>query len=375
MNFLKLEKYIDSLADSGIPGCDCAVYSGYRQIFRHMQGYRDYAKTSPVSDNDLYMMFSVTKVLTCAAIMRLHEEGRIDLDSYVANYLPAFASMKVRHGENVADAKIPVTIRHLMTMTAGLDYNVYSPSVLEVLKSTNGKASTGELIDAIAREPLSFEPGTHFQYSLCHDVLAGVIEVITGMTFAAYLREVFFSPLNMKNSFFHLDEYNMPRLADLYTYDPKNHIYNKIAIPNWFIPSPNYESGGAGLFSSVDDYMLFASALACGGVSAAGVQILSVESIDMMRTDELSAQCYSDFVNFGKKGYSYGLGVRTLIDQSASGSPVGEFGWDGAAGSYVLIDPVNKISVFYAQHVTNCNHVYEEIHPTIRDTVYECLGF
>lgn len=374
MDFTKLSVFIDSLGSQGIPGCDCAVFSGHKPVFRKMQGHKDSAGKIPVSHNDIYLLFSITKILTCCAIMKLIEEEKIFPDSDVSVYLPAFSEMTVRTSNGLRPAYKRITIRHLMTMTAGLDYNIQSPSVSDVLNATCGKASTIEIIDAIAREPLSFEPGTHYQYSLCHDVLAGVIEVVSGMTFSGYLNKIFFEPLGMKNSFFHPDAAASKRIADFYLYDPKNRISTKTDVFTGFVPSENYDSGGAGLYSSVDDYIKFASALACGGISSAGTQLLKRSSIDMMRKDQLSGDLRADFDKLSKKGYSYGLGVRTLIDSNSSKSPVGEFGWDGAAGSYVLIDPDNGISIFYAQHIMNCSFAFEHIHPTIRDLTYECMG-
>ena len=136
----------------------------------------------------------------------------------------------------------------------------------------------------------------------------------------------------------------------------------------------HYESGGAGLAATVDDYSKVLEALANGGVGANGSRILKSQSIDTMRRNWLTEQELADFSKTGKVGYGYGLGVRTLIDGTRSRSPVGEFGWDGAAGAYALIDPENRISIFYAHEILGMLEAYSEIHPTIRDLTYEALG-
>jgi CubicO group peptidase (beta-lactamase class C family) len=139
--------------------------------------------------------------------------------------------------------------------------------------------------------------------------------------------------------------------------------------------SDNYESGGAGLISTSNDYILFLDAMCNGGVSREGYKLLSLESINEMRTDQLHGASKKDFGLLEKFGYSYGLGVRTLVDREISGarSPLGEFGWDGAAGAYALIDVENRMAIFYAQHVLGCGYAYGIVHPKIRDLAYEML--
>ena len=146
-----------------------------------------------------------------------------------------------------------------------------------------------------------------------------------------------------------------------------------IELLDGFKITENYESGGAGLAGTVDAYSLFADALCNGGVGVTGKRILGEKMIRLFMTGYTTGIMQDDFVVTGKKGYRYGLGVRVLNDTAESKSPVGEFGWDGAAGAYVMIDPVNHISIFYAQHIVGFPKVYSEIHPVIRDLVYEAL--
>jgi len=301
--------------------------------------------------------------------MKLIEENRLSLKDEVCEYLPAYRDMTVKNGKRIVKAKKKITIRDLMTMTAGLDYDINSPSIKKIIEDTGGKAGTREVVEAMAIEPLSFEPGTRYQYSLCHDVLAAVIEVITGRLFSGYLAKIIFDPLNMKDSKLKADEKDYLRLSPMYTYDPKNMTSEKIPQKNYFLITENYESGGAGLVSSVNDMIKFTDALSDGKE-----RVISTDSIQRMSRNELKGKPLEDFKTLGKKGYGYGLGVRTLIDKSSSRSPIGEFGWDGAAGSYALIDPKSGLSIFYAQHVMGCAYAYDRVHPEIRDMVYEIAG-
>ncbi|MHB1455046.1 MAG: serine hydrolase domain-containing protein [Saccharofermentanales bacterium] len=374
MDFNRLTDYIDSLGQYGIPGCDCAVYHRHQPVFRHMQGFSDAGRTVPVSGNDFYWLFSATKLFTCAAAMQLTERGLLGLDDPIRQYLPAFTEMMVRSDAGLVSVRNPITVRSLMTMTAGLDYNVQMPSILEVRQLTGNQATTREIVDAIAKEPLSFEPSSHYQYSLCHDVLGAVIEAAAGQSLGEYLRMNIFEPLGISSATFRMTDDVRSRLTATYMYNNDTRTSESISSDNGFILSDCYESGGAGLLCTAGDYIRFADALANGGVGANGIRILSEDSIDRMRHNELDDICYEDFKKLGKTGYSYGLGVRTIVDRSASRSPVGEFGWDGAAGCYVMIDPINHIAIFYAQQVHNCGYAFNDIHPAIRDLTYECLG-
>lgn len=373
MNFQKLTDYIDSLSKFGIPACDCVIYHKHEPIYRHMQGFSNAEKTKPTSNDDLYWFYSATKPVTCTAVMQLVEKGKINIDDAVYKYLPSFGDLTVRNGDKIEPARKVMTIRNLLTMTGGLNYDFNMPSILEVVKNSNNKATTQEIVNAIAKEPLSFEPSAHYQYSLCHDVLAAVVEVASGQVFSEYLYQNIFEPLGIGNATFHQSESTRKKMSELYIYNNDDQTASRIPNENCFVVSEAYESGGAGLICNADDYIKFADALCNNGEAANGARILSKDSVDKMRNNELDKDCYEDFKQLGKIGYSYGLGVRTLVDKSASKSPVGEFGWDGAAGSYVMIDPVNNLAIFYAQHINGCSYAYNVIHPTIRDMTYEIL--
>ena len=137
---------------------------------------------------------------------------------------------------------------------------------------------------------------------------------------------------------------------------------------------PNNESAGSGLISSVDDYSRFADAMANGGVGKNGVRILKAETIDLMRTNQLPLLKDPTFTCWTGPGYGYGLGVRTMVDNSAGQrSPVGEFGWDGASGTFTLMDPTNKLSLFFAMHVRGWTRYFGDCHIPLRDLTYQCL--
>ena len=134
-----------------------------------------------------------------------------------------------------------------------------------------------------------------------------------------------------------------------------------------------FESGGGGLIGGVEGYSKVIAALANGGVTGKGERLLTEKSIRLFMTPYTSGELQLDFMKMQKFGYSYGLGVRVLTEKGSSRSPLGEFGWDGAAGAYVLIDPIHHLTIFYAQHTLAYDAVFTEVHPRIRDLVYEAL--
>lgn len=389
MGFERLTAYLDSLAERyGVPGADMKITRGHEVVYRHMTGFSDYEKRVPVSENDVYNIYSGSKPITMAGVMQLIERGQLGLDDRLDTYLPEFAHMKYAtdfqfgkfpfawpdENSPLAEATKPMLIHDLMSMTSGMSYNLDAAPVRRVVERSGGEASTREVVAAMAEMPLLSEPGTHYSYALSHDVLAAVVEVITGMRFRDYMKQNVFEPLGITRMYYQVPEEEKPHLAAQYA---KSWHTGEIR-PDSSMPyriTKNYDSGGAGLVTSVDEYSKFAEAMANGGVGATGERILKPESIDLMRKNWLNETQLADFALTGKLGYGYGLGVRTLIDGSHSKSPVGEFGWDGAAGCYVVIDPVNRIGMFYAQEIMGMMEAYSEIHPTLRDLAYEAMGF
>lgn len=375
MNFEKLTAYIDSLKNEGIPGSDLIVFKDHECIYRHFTGLRDREKSIPMDGNELYWIYSATKVHTCTAALQLVEQGLIGLDDPVGKYLPAYNTLSVIENGRVRANWKTMTVRHLFAMQGGLNYDIESPSIMKAKFYSGNKADTQTLVNAMAEEPLSFDPGTNYQYSLCHDVLAAIIEVVSGMKFSEYLKKNLWSKLGMTDIGFTLTEDKKARFATQYQFDEATHTSSLFALgdKNRYQLTPNYESGGAGLLTSVETYILLSDALACGGVGKTGERILKEETIDLMRTNQQTDDAYKTWLTFNRIGYGYGLGVRTLIDDTHSKSPVGEFGWDGAACAYTMIDPKNHVSCYYAQQVMGCGYGYYTIHPTIRDLIYEGL--
>ena len=349
MDFSRLENYLDGMPSRGVPGCDIAVTLEGKEVYRHQSGFR--RENEPMNGKEAVYVYSMTKPITTCCAMRLIQEKKLSLSDRVCDYISEFSN----HPD--------MTIEHLMTMRGGLDYDLEAPAILEQV--ANG--TTRSIVGAMAAKPLQFEPGTDFLYSLCHDVLAGVIEVVTGMRFSDYVAQTVFRPLGMEHSSFHFDGYQLDNLMDQYEWT-ENGIRRIGRYYNNYRFNEDYESGGAGLITSCEDYIKFSTAMANGGAG-----IIAPETIDLWRSKVLSGRAKASFDLFNRIGYNYALGVRVLVDDSKTKSSIGEFGWDGAAGAYTLIDPARKLAVVYIQNVRGFPDVYDKFHPEIRELVYEGL--
>ena len=356
MNKQKLDAVLEHITELGTPGCSMIIHKDHEEIYRGKAGVNDTETNSPIEYDAIVNLYSSSKVITCVAMMQIIGNGKVLLDDPLYKYLPEFKNVQVRdhdsHGREFLRAPVrDITIRHLMTMSAGLDYDLGSEPIRRVRERTGGRCPTVETMRELATKPLLFDPGEHYEYSLCHDVLGAVIEVCSGMSFGEYLKKNIFEPLEMNDTTFHLTDEQKKRLACQYRYNGETGKVDKITTDCAYILGTEYESGGAGIFSTLDDYGKFVDALACGGVGKNGARIISEDMLSLMHENQFTdAVRYADFAH---AGYGYGLGVRTHIDRGASGcpAPLGEFGWGGAAGTQMIIDPVNHISMFYLQHM------------------------
>jgi len=372
MNFDSLARYLDAIPSKGVPGCDMTIWIDHKPVFRHMAG--EGRPGTPIDGTETYWLYSATKVFTMTAAMAAVEKGLLKLDDPVSKFLPEYADLTVTDGGTVRPAKTVLTVEHLMSMRGGFDYELNTPALRACYRKYGATATTRQVAEALASQPLNFDPGTHMRYSLCHDVTAAVIEAAAGQPYGEFLNENIIAPLGMKTMTFHPTPEQTARIAACYQWDQKQRPQPRNPMINPYrLQSEAYESGGAGLFGDLDSYILLTDALANGGVGANGARILSRASIDEMRRDRQTGDCRADFDTLGKVGYSYGLGVRTLVDNSRSRSPIGEFGWDGAAGAWTMVDVDRHIAAFYIQHVHNCGRAFEEFHPAIRDLIYEGL--
>lgn len=372
MDFSCVEKRMHALLDLGVPGCSISIRRDHEERYRYVCGVRDCDTRVPMTGEESFYIFSCSKPITMAATMQLIERGVLSLDTPVSKFLSEYAEMMVEENGTLVPAREPITIRHLMTMSAGLDYDIRA-AIENAGLDKQTDITTRQIAEAMAKRPLLFHPGERFKYSMCHDVMGAVIEAATGMRFGAYLQEHIFAPLGMTNTGFNRD---VPCVVGQYECLEETGELVDIGTEHPYNFNKNYESGGGGLVSTLDDYALFADAMACGGVGATGARILTETSIDALRENQMGKFVKNPtFSCAAGPGYGYGLGVRTLIDKSqGQRSPLGEFGWDGANGAFLIVDPVNHLSFVFMQHIRNWPRLMGEFYAPIRDEVYDVLG-
>ena len=312
-------------------------------------------------------------------MLQLYEQGRFLLTDPVGLYLPEFSHMTVEHRHSADTAQI--TMRQLFTMTAGLSYNLETEPLQALYREKPDCYTTREFVGALAQSPLLFQPGEHWYYSLAHDVLAACVEAISGLRFGEYLKRYIFDPLGMKDVYFHVPGDQVFRSCVRYLHDAATGAFIREPTDkglrrfNMYQRSLNFESGGAGLTTTVEDYAKFANMLTNLGVGENGRRVIGAATLDLMRANHLNAAQLQDYNWIQSSGYGYGLGVRTLISPAEAGSPgsVGEYGWAGAAGTYFLSDPTRQLTIVYAQQASPSDEEY--VHNRLRNIVYAALEY
>jgi CubicO group peptidase (beta-lactamase class C family) len=342
-DFSGLTSFLDELVTRyEIPGNDCVVFHRDHCVYRHQRGFSDAENRVPMTGAERYNIYSCSKLITCVAALQLFELGRFKLDDELADYLPEFAEMSVADGDQVRPARRRITIRHLFTMTAGFSYDV-ATSNLQAARREIPQMQTRAVMRYLARDPLLFDPGDRWNYSLCHDALAALVEDLSRQPFEDYVRERITEPLGMCATTFMLPAAEIGTITPQYIYNGQAETRHRLDghIRNYKLGSA-FASGGAGCISTVDDYITFLEALRTGD------SILRRETIDLMSTDQLTEAQFATSWSAG--GYGYGLGCRCRSARRVDDGPT-DFGWGGAAGAYAAVDRAHDFTVFYAQHV------------------------
>ena len=379
MNFDKLKDFLDYyLPMLGVPGSDTIIFKDHEVVFRHQSGYDNLKYRTPVSPDALYNIYSCTKIVTCVAALQLIERGEILINDPLHVYFPEYKNLSV--SRKTADGKVKIEkakkgilIRDLFSMTSGFDYNIRRGGIERVKQETEGKCPTLSIVRALADDPILFEPGEKYMYGLSHDILGGIVELISGMKLGDYMKKNIFDPLGMKDTTFDITPQNYQRLACQYDYDSVGRCAYEIPKDSNIMRfGSEYQSGGAGLLSTVDDFILLTDALANGGVGKSGARILSSASVRLLTSPSISDDLLPYFEYSHNVGYDYGLGVRVMRDPAKAGSlmPKGAFGWDGKKMCLSISDPENKIAIFHAESVDGMNPI---VIPRLTNVIYSCF--
>ena len=321
-----------------------------------MTGLMDIEGQRPMQADAIFRIYSMTKPVTVTAVLMLLEEGHLLLDDPVADWLPDFAQMKVFVGASgdsieTTDLERPITIRHLLTHSAGLSYGFETGHPVDRLYQQAGLFEAESLAEAIRRLcqlPLVGQPGARFWYSVAHDVLGYLIEVISGRPLDVFFQDRIFDPLGMVDTGFCVRRENLERLVTMYMPRPAGGLQRAEGPEVDRTGRPQMLSGGGGLLSTAADYLNFAQMLLNRG-QFEGRRLLSRKAFEVLTTPHLPfppGEVATDL------GFSMGLGVgvRTDLSQGSRRGSLGSFGWGGAAGTRFWVDPQEEmIGILLAQ--------------------------
>ncbi len=362
---MELSQRIQQLLDSAIvagelAGASVLVMKNGKELAYTQAGFADREKGRPFTRDTIARLFSMTKPVTAVASMILMERGVLDFGQALGDVLPWFREVQVWENGKRTPARRNILIKDLLNMTSGLPYGASDAAGLEAAKMYDEAISrlygenpmtTMEITKRLAAGGLSFQPGSQWMYGSSADVLGAAIEQITGMTLGDFLQKELFTPLGMKDTDFYVPQRKQDRLAQIYESTPegmKPYETNNLAIQYTMERNPAFQSGGAGLCGTIDDYARFAQMLLQGG-SYDGIQILRPETVEYLTTGKLMPWQQDSLWRSWESmlGYGYSNLLRILEEpkMSAFHGWKGEYGWDGWLGTYFCNSPENGVTV------------------------------
>jgi len=361
------------VAGRTLAGASVLVLHDGREDYYHGAGLQDLASATPIRRDTIFRIYSMTKPVTAAAVMVLVDEGRVALTDRLSKHVPEFSDLRVymgRSGDEIeTEAARPVTIRDLLTHTAGFSYWFQETSPVAGLYATDIGSGRFEpwrfdpqyggldgLAASLSRVPLVSQPGERWHYSMGLEVAGMVVERASGQRLDAFMKARLFAPLGMKDTGFEVAPADAGRLASLYEPDPQGGLrLVESGAESALLRPVSGLAGGGGLVSTIDDYGRFAQMLLNGG-ELGGRRVLSHDAVRQMVTNQLEPKQLAELPHlaaFGLggtgDGLGFGLGGAVVVTPPANGVPAvpGEYSWGGAASTTFWVDPVNRLAVVF----------------------------
>ncbi len=361
----------NAVANGDVPGVSALVFDDGHIVYKGAFGLRDVERKQPVEIDSVFRIYSMTKPITSALIMDLQEEGKLNIDDPVSQYIPELANMKVAtlgpDGTPVlVDQNPQMTIKDLLLHRAGMGYGIFGD--MNAVESLYAKAGLFELGEAetdedlsvkmqkLSQLPLIAQPGTAWYYSYSIDVLGRIAEVVTGQKLSELFEARFFKPLGMTETAFYVRGDQKARFASNYTQTPEGqYVLQDDGQTSDYLRKRAFESGGGGLVSTLEDYAKFAELMLNKG-EYRGTRILSISTVEAMMTNQLDPDDTSMFpwiLGDTNAGFGYGGSVHIANDPAQikkSGKAIGQWGWSGAARTNFWIDPEsNAFGIIFLQ--------------------------
>ncbi len=368
---MSMQAQIARILEAAVANHECAganilVLKNGREAAYAQAGMADVASGKPIRRDHIFRLYSQSKPVTAAAVMLLVERGLIDLLDGVDKYLPGFKNPRIVGpvwSDFLPCGRAPWIIE-LMGMTAGLSYpdgdsaGIYAARIIDDANEQirkGGGIPTVELMNRLGEQPLAFQPGTHWRYSTCADVLGAVVEVVSGKSYGDFLRDELFAPLEMHDTGFFVPQEKRDRFVTAYKREDGGltpWLGLHLAVGD-YTREPAFQSGGAGLVSTLEDYSHFAAMLLNGG-EWQGKRILSPASVKFLTTPQLKEEVRKDLWDT-LDGYSYGKLMRVCVEPEkvAGLAALGEYGWDGWLGTFFLNIPTEGVTILSMQNTVD----------------------
>ena len=378
-----MRKYID---DGKLAGAVLMIHQDGREVFHGAYGWRDREAGDRMAEDDIFRIASQTKALTSTAIMMLMEEGKLVIDDPLGKFLPEWSSTTVavantKGGYDVVPAKRPITIRDLLSHTAGISYGTgpgekaWKDAGVYGWYFADKSVPVADVVAKMPKLPMAAQPGEQWVYGYNTDILGVVVEKLSGQSLDVFLKERLIDPLGMVDTAFCLPPAKLDRLAVVYS--AKNGKAERAPSPGGLegvshVGQGSYATGpckafagGAGLLSTAHDYSRFLEMLRQGGV-ADGKRYLSRKTVELMTNDTLVSATY-------QPGQGFGLGFRVMLDPSKAGQPgsPGDYGWGGAYHSTYWVDPKEGLTVVYMTQIIPAGGLEDQ--SKIRSLIYSAL--
>lgn len=378
----RVNAVLQQMIDQGLaPNAVTFVARKGKVVHYKAYGYKNIDKKEALQKTDIFRIASQTKAVTTMALMILFEEGKFLLDDPVSLYIPAFKNAQVLDEYDkqtltykTHPAATPVTIRHLLTHTAGIPYEhplQEKPEFKVPFFTSVEKETLQEVIPRLAARPLTAEPGSGFIYGLNTDIVGYLVEVLSGMSLAEFMQKRIFEPLGMKDTYFFLPDAKANRLVELYSKakpEDKLSVHTNEVFRNFAVSgAKTYYSGGAGLVGTVEDYARFCQMILNGGIFN-GKQIVSRKTIDMLSQNQIGNYQVWD----RKDKFSFGLQIITDQSLYADITTVGALTWSGLYCTEYTIDPKEDLILLVFTNVHPYAH-YQQFVRKFRIGVYQAL--
>ncbi len=377
----------DFVKGNQMPGIMTLIQRRGKVVHFGQYGLMDIEAGTPMQEDAIFRIYSMSKPIVSVALMMLLEEGRLSLNDPVAAYIPAFAKTKVCVGTNylgltLVDQNPPMTLHHLMTHTSGLSYGWFFDTPVDELyrraapQPNDRDRSLKDFAEAVAQLPLVSQPGTRWRYSVSTDIVGHVVQVVSGMPLDEFLKQRIFKPLGMNDTDFYVPAEKVNRLAPIYNSDA---LYNPKRIPPNLVygigdvtqPTPRM-SGGGGLVSTLGDYLKFSNCLLNGGAYEDG-HLLSHKTLAWMTSNHIPAALMPLAIGPEEGDYGFGLGFSVLdkLGMSNTISSVGKFSWGGAAKTLFWVDPAEQlIALMMTQYLPLLPYPVQD---RFRNLVYQAI--